>query len=182
MKRSLTFFSALILAGTTLAMAGETLTYGDGVTLDTATAIETLMVEPDEYAGKTVRVDGVVTGVCKNRGCWIHITDPDTGKGVRVKVEDGVIVFPYSVMGHKASAQGVFEAIKLTPEQAAKMKAQYEAEKGCPEDKKAQAEGKEGCAKDKTGKDKKEPSTGCAPQVHGDTIYLLRGTGAIISS
>jgi hypothetical protein len=182
MRRSLTFFSALILAGTTLAMAGDTSTYGDGVTLDRAVAIQTLMAEPETYAGQTVRIDGVVTGVCKNRGCWIHITDPGTGKGIRVKVEDGVIVFPYSSMGHKASAQGVFEAIKLTPEQAAKMKAQYEAEQGCPEDKNAKAEGQEGCDKDKAGKDHQEPSTGCAPQVFGDTVYLLRGTGAVISS
>jgi hypothetical protein len=83
-------------------------------------------------------------------------------------------------MGHKASAQGVFEAIKLTPEQAAKAKAAYEAEKGCPEDEKAEA--REDCDNDKKAeaKGEKKPSTGCAPEVHGDTIYLLRGTGAVI--
>ncbi len=195
MRRSITFLSAIIVAGASLAMAGDATTYGDGVNLDEAVAIETLMAEPAKYAGKTVRVDGVVTGVCKNRGCWIHITDPDTGRGIRVKVEDGVIVFPHSAMGHKASAEGVFEAIKLTPEQAAKMKAEHAAEgkKGCAKAEAAKAAGKEGCAKAAAAKAEgkegcakaaaeKKPEAGCSPEVHGDSIYLLRGTGAVISA
>jgi len=40
--------------------------------------------------------------------------DDHVGKVVRV---GGVIVFPYSAMGREAAAEGVFEAIKLTPEQ-----------------------------------------------------------------
>jgi hypothetical protein len=39
------------------------------------------------------------------------VTDPDSGKGVRIKVEDGVITFPMEAMGHKAAAEGVFEVV-----------------------------------------------------------------------
>ena len=93
-----------------------------------AVAVETLLAAPDDYLGKTVRVDGVITGVCKKRGCWMQVTDPETGNGVRIKVDDGVIVFPYEAMGKKASAEGVFEAIALTPEQVEARAAQQAAE------------------------------------------------------
>ena len=99
------------------AAAGEGTDYGKGVHLEEAVPVETLLTSPDDYLGKTVRVDGVITGVCKKRGCWMQVTDADTGKGVRIKVEDGVIVFPYTAMGKKASAEGVFDAIQLSPEQ-----------------------------------------------------------------
>jgi len=56
---------------------------------------------------------GVGWAVCKKRGCWIQVSDPDSGKGIRIKVEDGVIVFPLESMGHRASAQGAFTAILL---------------------------------------------------------------------
>ena len=98
---------------------GDAAEYGDGVTLEEAVAVETLLGSPDDYLGKTVRVDGVITGVCKKRGCWMQVTNPETGNGVRIKVDDGVIVFPYTAMGKKASAEGVFDAITLTPEQVA---------------------------------------------------------------
>jgi hypothetical protein len=151
--------------------ADDAKTYGDGVTLEQAVAIEALMQEPEKYAGKKVRVDGVITGVCKNRGCWMQVTDPESGKGIRVKVEDGVIVFPYTAMGHKTSAEGVFEVITLSPEQVAEMKARH-----------AKAEGSAGCDKDRasTAPEQKGKDVGCGSQVHDDKVYIIRGTGAVI--
>ncbi len=46
-------------------------------------------------------------------GCWMAVApahDP-SGPTVRLKVEDGVIVFPVSAKGKRVSAQGVFEAV-----------------------------------------------------------------------
>jgi hypothetical protein len=174
MKRTLAALVAMI-AFAAAAPAGDLsgTSYGDGVTISDPVAIPTLLSDPDDFVGQKVRVDGVITAVCAKRGCWMQVTDPDTGQGIRVKVEDGVIVFPYESMGHRAAAEGIFEAIKLTPEQLA---ARAEAAK-------AEAAGHvhppgEPC--DREG----SPSAkaGCDAPVQQDTIYVLRGTGAVIQS
>jgi len=150
------------------ALAGDDAeVFGDGVTLTEAVAIDTLLAKPDDFVGKTVRVDGVITAVCKKRGCWMQMTDSESGNGVRIKVEDGVIVFPYESMGHEASAQGVFEAIKLTPEQ-------IEARAAAAHD---HAEG-ESC--DKSGPKGEGEGPGCDAPVVDEYVYMIRGTGAVI--
>ncbi len=161
MIRNPNLLLALVLAAALASplLATDATVYGDGVTLEKATPIGELLANPDDYVGKTVRVDGVITAVCKKRGCWIQVSDPDTGKGVRIKVEDGVIVFPMESMGHKAVAQGTFEAIHLTPEQAAKAAA-HRAE---------EHRGESG-----------EEKAACQGEPVGKTVYLIRGTGALI--
>jgi hypothetical protein len=171
MRRTLTITIALAFLATMPAIAGgDADEYGDGVTIEQAVAVETLLASPDDYLGKPIRVDGVITGVCKKRGCWMQITDPETGGGVRVKVDDGVIVFPYTAMGKKASAEGVFDAITLTPEQVEARAAQQAAEH-------QHAEG-ESC--DKT--DPKKEGAGCDAPVQDNRIFMIRGTGAVIYS
>lgn len=168
MKRFLILISMVCALVALPALAGETsATYGDGVTLTEAVAIDTLISNPDDYVGKTVRVDGVITAVCKKRGCWMQVTDSESGNGVRIKVEDGVIVFPYEAMGHEAAAEGVFEAIKLTPEQ-------IEARTAAAHD---HAEG-EAC--DKSGPKGEGTGAGCDAPVVNEYVYMIRGTGAVI--
>lgn len=106
----------LVLGGATYVSADETgKTYGDGVAIKRAVPIATLLEQPQAHAGKTVRVDGVVTKVCQAMGCWIEISDPAIGRGIRFKARDGVIVFPKDAPGHKVSAQGTFEEIATSP-------------------------------------------------------------------
>jgi hypothetical protein len=91
---------------------GET-KLGQGVALKEATSIKALVETPQEYVGKQVRVDGVATAVCSAMGCWMAVasdTDPDSPV-VRLKVEDGAIVFPMTAKGRKVSAEGTFEKI-----------------------------------------------------------------------
>lgn len=112
-----------VAAFSAVAAAQET-KYGNGVTLTTATTVETLLSQPDKYLGKTVRVDGVVTGVCDMAGCWLELADAKPGaKTLRFKVDDGVIVFPVSAKGKRASAEGVFEKV------SAAMATEYEADR-----------------------------------------------------
>ncbi len=164
MKRLLILIALVgLVAGP--ALAGDS--YGDGVTIEKAVAIDTLLENPNDYVGKDVRIDGVITGVCKKRGCWMQVTDPESGNGVRIKVEDGVIVFPYESMGNEASAQGVFEAIKLTPEQIeARKAAAHQHEEG------------ESC--DKEGGSGEGEGAGCDAPVVDEYVYMIRGTGAVI--
>jgi hypothetical protein len=89
--------------------------YGTGVSLTTATTVEALLAKPESFLGKTVRVDGVITSVCDKAGCWMELADakadPKTARTLRFKVDDGVIVFPVTAKGKKASAEGVFEKV-----------------------------------------------------------------------
>lgn len=116
---------------------GKAKVYGDGLTVKKATSIDALFATPAKYVGKTVRVDGVATSVCENSGCWIDISDAKSGKAIRFKVEDGVIAFPVTAKGHKASAEGTFEKVAATPSQLkehAKDHADAEAHEHCKVD------------------------------------------------
>jgi hypothetical protein len=121
---------ALVVPG--LAQQGTK--YGTGVSLKTSTSIEKVLADPKAYLGKTVRVDGVVTEVCTMAGCWMQLVpekaDPKTAKSLRIKVDDGVIVFPQEAKGKKASAEGVFEAVsgEMAKEYAADLKKEGKAD------------------------------------------------------
>ena len=153
MKRQLIIVTFVVLFAAGLAVAGDGDRYGDGVTLDKAVSIEQLLASPAEHMGQKVRVDGTITGVCKMRGCWIQVTD-DKGNGVRIKVEDGVIVFPATSMGNKASAEGVFEGVP-----AAVQAKKHEANKG-----------------------ESEKHESCDSKPQGEMIYFIQGSGAVIYS
>ena len=111
-------FAAAVLALGTVALAAEDTKLGAGVTLKDATPIKALIDKPADYVGKTVRVDGIATAVCENMGCWMAVAaDADSSEQtVRLKVEDGVIVFPVSAKGKRVSAEGVFEEIAAKDE------------------------------------------------------------------
>jgi hypothetical protein len=112
MKRILIASSLVgtLLGFTPLLGAGPT-KLGDGVSLETATPIATLLDRAQEYLGRTVRVDGTVTGVCGHEGCWMELQDEDSGRSIRLKVEDGEIVFPVTAKGRQASAEGTLERV-----------------------------------------------------------------------
>lgn len=128
-------------------------TYGAGVTLPTGVTVAAVLDHPDEYVGKVVRVEGVVTAVCEEMGCWMELSDPGASRGLRFKVDDGVIVFPVAARGRKASAQGTLERIDL-----AKADEHQSAHLSVDAATAAKAEGKP------------------APRV----AYLVRATGAVI--
>ena len=85
--------------------------FGEGVTIQEATPIAALVDNPEAWLGKPVRVDGVVKAVCEEMGCWMELADPATGQSIQFKVDDGVIVFPVSARGKRASAQGALERV-----------------------------------------------------------------------
>jgi hypothetical protein len=111
--KALAWMGVVVLAGS--LSAGET-KLGNGVTVKESTAIAALVEKPAAYVGKTIRVDGVATAVCSHMGCWMAVAAEGNEQGptVRLKVDDGVIVFPMSAKGKKVSAEGVFEAVPGT--------------------------------------------------------------------
>jgi len=116
-----------LVPGAAFVGAQEATVYGAGVTETDSVPLETLLDRPEEYVGKTVRVEGKITDVCAKMGCWIDIAGENPKRPVRFKVEDGVIEFPVECKGRSVVAQGVFTRIELTEAQALSW-AQHEAE------------------------------------------------------
>lgn len=107
---------AVCLAVVPFAGAGEGKSYGKGVTLTETTPVAKILADPDAYVGKPVRVEGKVKDVCTMAGCWMELVAGEGTDMIRVKVHDGVIVFPVTARGKTAIAEGVVEAIPMTKE------------------------------------------------------------------
>jgi len=105
---------------------------GKGVSLTEATPIKALYEAPDKFVGKTIRIDGVVTAVCQEMGCWMAMGDAaDAEQIVRLKVDhEAGIVFPISAKGKSASAEGVFEKIEAADKEGNEAAAEQAAQTG----------------------------------------------------
>jgi len=163
---SLALAASLALAGGGLTFAHEGndphhhkldgKVYGQGVADDVPTVnVSELLAHPDKWVGKVVRVEGPITGVCKKRGCWISIGSDKEFEDLRIKVDDGVIVFPAEAKGKYAVAQGVFTKIEMSLEQTIRYKKHHAEEHG----------------------ETFDPATITEPLV----FYQIKGTGAVIS-
>jgi hypothetical protein len=150
MLRNLTL--TLICGAMVMLATAATVHLGEPLTQRKATPIKTLLKSPDKYAGKTVQVEGRITEVCQKMGCWIMLVDDKSGQMVRIKVNDGEIVFPKDGSGRRAVAEGVFTKIERTLEQTIAAARHYAEEQGKPFDE----------------------STITAPSV----TYQIQGTGA----
>jgi len=116
MTRTRRFCFTLALLSLLTAPALSATTYGDGVSLEDTTPIGEILAEPEAWAGKVVRVEGEITGVCAMKGCWMELENAE-GERLRIKVEDDVLVFPSEAQGANAIAQGKVEVREMTREQ-----------------------------------------------------------------
>ena len=112
-----------------------------------------MLAKPARFVGQSVQVRGKVTEVCQKMGCWMMLSDGKSAL-IRIKVKDGDLVFPKEVAGKMAVAEGAFEELKLTREQAT-ARAKHEAEEN--------------------GR-KFDPASVKGPV----TIYQIQGVGAVI--
>jgi Domain of unknown function (DUF4920) len=127
---------------------------GKPLTVKEPMPLATLLAHPDDYVGKTVQVKGKISEVCQMMGCWMELTN-DAGQKLRIKVEDGDIVFPKDGAGRTAVAEGVLTKSELTREQAIARAKEEAEEKG----------------------GKFDPASVKGPV----TIYQIQGTGAVIN-
>ena len=146
--RICTFILATALA--TSALAEQKL--GKPLTLTKSMAVGDVLANPASLAGKTVQVKGKVSEVCQMAGCWMSLTGD--GKALRIKVNDGDIVFPKESIGKMAIAEGTLEKMELSREQMI-ARAKHEAEE----------QGR-----------KFDPKS----IKRGSTIYQIQGAGAVL--
>lgn len=114
MMRRVLCLGLILVAAAAFVRAGES--YGSGVKVAETTPIATILADPDAYVGKTVRIEGKVLDVCPMKGCWMELAGEGGKQALRVKVDDGVIVFPVTAKGRLAVAEGTIEAIPMTRE------------------------------------------------------------------
>ena len=98
-------------------VAASVESFGEPLTEGLAeSAIQEIVSDPDAWAGKRVRVVGEVDAVCAMQGCWMDLVSPER-VSLRVKVDDGVIVFPPESIGRRATAEGTVEIVEMEREQ-----------------------------------------------------------------
>lgn len=100
----------------TLFVNAEDKKYGKDLTVTDKTEVTAIIEKPADFEGKKVLVEGTIVDVCEMRGCWIDIAAAEGYEKIRVKVEDGVIVFPMEAKGKTALVEG--EVYAVTPAHA----------------------------------------------------------------
>lgn len=92
----------------------ERSSYGAALTEQPATRLEALLASPDEYAGKTVLVEGRVRRACSRKGCWLEIAkDASEGAACRVTFKDYGFFVPTDSAGALARVQGTVELTQV---------------------------------------------------------------------
>ena len=100
---------ALLFCAAFTLKAGDVKHYGQPMTLKQETKISEILANPEKFKGKRVRVRGVVTNVCEERGCYLNLKGDQKFQELMFKVDDGVIVFPADSLGREAVAEGVVD-------------------------------------------------------------------------
>lgn len=148
-------FRMLLAFSIACAVQAASLKLGQPLKLAQPVPIGAILAEPAAFTGKTVQVKGKVTEVCQMAGCWMALVDLASNALIRIKVNDGDIVFPKESIGKLATAEGKLVKFELTREQAV-ARARHEAEE----------QGRKFDAR----------------QIKsGTTIYQIQGTGAVIA-
>lgn len=73
-----------------------------------------VMKDPNKYAGKSVRVEGVIVRSCKMEGCWLELAPKQNAKSVRVTMKDHAFFVPLESAGAMAKAEGTFKVKTLS--------------------------------------------------------------------
>ena len=150
-----TSLTALIILAALPVAAGDGKLYGEPLTGKDIIPIHQLLEDPAPYLGEVVRVEGLVTGVCEKRGCWMSLaSDEKEFEEIRIKVDDGVIVFPMEAKGKRAVAEGVLTKVEMTMEQTLAYKKHHAEEHN----------------------EEFDPASVTEPLV----FYQIKGTGAVI--
>ena len=80
-------------------------------------SISSVFKDPAKYAGKTVRVEGVVVRSCTMEGCWAELAEKKDSPSIRVKMKDHSFFIPLQSAGAFARAEGTFSLKTLTKAQ-----------------------------------------------------------------
>lgn len=150
MKKLFVIFTLLTFVSINI-FADDAKKYGAEITLDQKTAISEILADAESFVGKKVLVEGTVVGVCAKRGCWMDISGENDFEKIKIKVNDGEIVFPMEAKGKKALVEGEVYSMVVKGDD-------------CGGDCAEESEKEHNCKHEKTTK----------------KVYMIKGLGAII--
>ena len=108
------WFDASALVREEPRSARKGVAYGAGVTAGERSSLDAAMKA--KSFGRTIRITGSVTEVCKVKGCWMMLRD---GKSqVRVTFKDYGFFMPKNLVGRKVALEGVLTEETLTEKDA----------------------------------------------------------------
>lgn len=120
----------LLVLNVVFSMAAEEIKFGEPIELKKSIKITKILENPGDYLNTVIRVEGTIVGVCAHMGCWMEIAADEPFTKIRVKVNDGDMVFPLTAKGRHAVIEGELVALDLSQEQATMMKKAECKEKG----------------------------------------------------
>ena len=92
--------------------AAETIKRGAPLSDAKPTPLADLLKSPESYTSKPVLVEGTVTAVCAQKGCWMELD------GMRITFKDYGFFVPKNAKGYAARAEGVTKIEKISKEEA----------------------------------------------------------------
>jgi hypothetical protein len=116
MRRTSLVLAALLFCALALpAFAGdatptENQRFGAPVVEKKAASIGKLAKKPASFAGRTLRIEGVVKDVCQGQGCWVEVQDAK-GATFMAKSLDESVLLPKDCKGQRIVVQGVVMAL-----------------------------------------------------------------------
>jgi len=104
--------------------------YGKNFSYNTSLSVSELFKNSEEHIDKKIIVKGKIIEVCPMRGCWVKVVDSDDKASIRIKVEDGLTVFPLSAVGAEMIVEGILRKRMFSQKQAMDWKVHLAQEKG----------------------------------------------------
>ena len=96
--------------------------FGPDFTLTETIPAGTVLSNPEQYVGQTVRVTGKVSDVCQKMGCWMVITDAD--QHMRITTKDHKFFVAKDGAGAKCDLEGTVVKREANPERTAHYKSE----------------------------------------------------------
>lgn len=110
--------------------------WGEEFTVEQVTPAATLLANPAEYQGKTLKVSGKIGEVCQAKGCWMVIADQD--KTMRVLMKDHAFGVDMDIAGQDCMVEGTVTVRELDPEFIEHLASESEHPENMPEKTNAQ--------------------------------------------
>lgn len=102
------------------------------ITVTEVTPLNDVMASPDQYLGKTVLIEGHVTGRCGGSGCWVSLDTGDPENALIVRTADESFIFPAECVDKDIQVQGVMMVKQGTGEHKEEHM-EGEADHECPD-------------------------------------------------
>jgi hypothetical protein len=88
--------------------------------------LESVLRQPEDFAGKTLKLEGHVRRACSKMGCWMELStgaEPNA-PACRVIFQGHRFFVPKDSAGSRARVEGALEVRRVEPDQVAHMEAE----------------------------------------------------------